>query len=61
MMLMLCVAGTSLCPAQTFENADPDTKESPYTERLIVSTTEQSLVLRFEGKLSLGREMDAIR
>ena len=54
---MFCVAVTSLCPAQTFENTNPDTKESPYIERLVVSTAEQSLVLRFEGKLGLGKGM----
>ena len=60
-LIMFCVAGGSLCQAQTFENANPDSKESPYIQRLVVSTAEQSLVLRFEGTLGLGREMNAVR
>lgn len=51
----------SLCSAQTFDNAAPDSKECPYIQRLIVSTRDGAIVLRFEGDLQLGRRTDVVK
>ncbi len=52
--------GKPLALPQTFRNTANDTKECPYIELLKASAAGGSLVLRFEGKLELGRQMKAI-
>ena len=55
----VCVALLSCihpCLAEVFENAAKDSGESPYIERMIATSDAQTLVLRFEGKLQLGRQ-----
>jgi hypothetical protein len=48
-------------PSKTFSNAAKDNKESPYVERLVVTATDKALILRFEGKLDVGRKMNVVK
>ena len=45
----------------TFINAARDTKESPYLQQLVVKTTPEDVVLRFEGNVTMGRRMNVLR
>ncbi|MBN1555260.1 MAG: cellulase family glycosylhydrolase, partial [Phycisphaerae bacterium] len=57
-----CILLTAwLCTAQEFPNSAKDSGESPYIQRLKASADGKDLVLRFEGKLRLGREDNAFR
>ncbi|MBN1553292.1 MAG: cellulase family glycosylhydrolase [Phycisphaerae bacterium] len=51
----------ALCSAQTFDNAAPDTKECPYITKMIASTRDGWLVLRFDGDLRLGRRTNVVK
>ncbi len=47
--------------SQTFPNNAKDSKETAYIERLVAAVKDKALVLRFEGKLDVGRKMDVIK
>ncbi|NLX04256.1 MAG: cellulase family glycosylhydrolase [Phycisphaerae bacterium] len=63
--MLVAVLTMSVCALAgetvTIVNAAKDSKESAYIERLVVTTTDATLVLRFEGALDVGREMDAVK
>jgi hypothetical protein len=52
---------TSPCAGQVFPNSAKNSGESPYIERLKAEVEGKDLMLRFEGKLRLGREDNAFR
>ena len=53
--------GASGADPSIYANMAKDTGESSYIERLSVSVTDAALVLRFEGKLELGRLTNAVQ
>jgi len=61
---LVMVFGLTLFPgllsAQTFSNAATDSKESPFIQRMIVTSDDNNLVLRIEGELNLGRKMAVV-
>ncbi len=64
LLLFSCFSVCSSKPLaipQTFENTSRDTGEAPRINRVNVSVSSHDLILRFEGKLELGRQMDALR
>jgi hypothetical protein len=59
--LVCFMLSASPCAAQEFSNAAKDSQEAPYIEKLTAQVDGRELVLRFEGKLRLGREDNARR
>ncbi len=45
---------------QPFVNSAMDSKESPFIQRMIVSSDDKNLVVRFEGELNIGRKMTVV-
>jgi hypothetical protein len=48
-------------PGQKFVNTATDSKESPFIQRMIVTSNDKNLVVRFEGDLNVGRKMNVVQ